>query len=70
MMESGSTVSSSFGRSPNLQLISHFGSFADDVPVKIKLEILLSLSISNRHVQLVKLLVHSCIINFYINALM
>ena len=41
MMESGSTVSSSFGRSPNLQLISHFGSFADDAPVKTKFEIIL-----------------------------
>ena len=70
MMESGSTVSSSFGRSPNLQLISHFGSFADDAPVKTKLEILFSLLIANKHVQLVKLLVHSCTINFDINTLM
>ena len=34
MMESGSTVSSSFGQSCDLQLISHFGSRADDAPVK------------------------------------
>ena len=34
MKESGSTVSSSFGPSPTLQLISHFGSLADDAPVK------------------------------------
>ena len=58
-MESGSTVSSFFGRSPNLQLISHFGSF--DAPVKTKLGIHLSLSlIANRHAHEVKLLVHSC----------
>ena len=67
MMESGSTVSSSFGPSPNLQLISHFGSSADNAPVKKK-EILLSLLIANRHVDMVKLLVHSCIINCYVNA--
>ena len=59
-MESGSTVSSSFGRSPNLQLISHFGSFVDDAAVKTKLEILLSPSlIAYRHAHEVKLLVHS-----------
>ena len=34
VMESGSTVSSSFGQSPTLQLISHFGSLAVDAPVK------------------------------------
>ena len=69
MMESGSTVSSSFGPPPDLQLISHFGSFADDAPVKTKLEVLLSPSlIANRHVNVVKLLVNSCIINSYINA--
>ena len=34
MKESGSTVSSSSGPSPTLQLISHFGSLADDAPVK------------------------------------
>ena len=34
VMESGSTVSSSLGPSPTLQLISHFGSSADDTPVK------------------------------------
>ena len=39
MMESGSTVSSSFGPSPNLQLISHFCSSADDAPI-IKMETL------------------------------
>ena len=39
-MESGSTVSSSFGPSHILRLISHFGSFADDAAVKTKLEIL------------------------------
>ena len=67
MIESGSTVSSCFGRSPNVQLISHFGSFVDDAPVETKLEILLSLSlIANRHV--VKLLEHRWIINSYINA--
>ena len=55
VMESGSTVSSSFGPSPNLQLISHFGS-----PVKTKLEILLSLLLVDRHVHAVKLPVHSC----------
>ena len=37
-MESGSTVSSSFGLSPNLQLISHFVSSVDDAPVKTKLK--------------------------------
>ena len=69
MMESGSTVSSSLGPPPDLQLISHFGSFADDAPVKTKLEILLSPSlIANRHVHVVKLLVNSCVINSYINA--
>ena len=53
--ESRSTVSSSFGPSPNLQLISHFGA-----PVKTKLKILLPLSIVDRHVHAVKLPVHSC----------
>ena len=68
MKESGSTVSSSFGlSSPNLQLISHFGSSTDDAPVE-KMEILLSLLIANRHVDMVKLLVLSCIINCYVNA--
>ena len=56
MMDSRSTVSSSFGRSPNLQLISHFGSFADRAPMKTKLEIVLSPSlIANRPVHVVKL---------------
>ena len=64
MMESGSTVSSSFGPSPNLQLISHFGSSADDAPVKIKLKFFLSLLIANRYIDVVKLLVHPCIIDF------
>ena len=68
-MESGSTVSSSFGPSHILQLISHFGLFANDAPVKNKIRNSLSLLIANRHVYVVKLLVHSCIINFYINAL-
>ena len=69
-MESGSTVSSSLGPSPNLQLISHFGSSADDAPVKKKkkMEILISLLIANRHVDMVKLLVLSCVINCYVNA--
>ena len=67
MMESGSTVSSSFGPSPNLQLISHFCASADDAPI-IKMEILLSLLIANIHVDMVKLLVLSCIINSFINA--
>ena len=68
MKESGSTVSSSFGPSPNLQLISHFGSSADDAPVKKSLVIPSSLLIANRHVDVVKLLVHSCIINSYVHA--
>ena len=60
MMESGSTVSSSFGRSPDLHVISHFGSHADDAPVKTKLEILLSPSlIAYGQAREVKLLVHS-----------
>ena len=42
VMESGSTVSSSFGQSANLQLISHFGPFAVGATVKKKV-ILLSL---------------------------
>ena len=33
-MESGSTVSSSFGQSADLQLISHFGPFAVGATVK------------------------------------
>ena len=66
MMESGSTVSSSFGPSPNLQLISHSRSY--DAPVKTKLGILLSLLIATGHNDEVKLLVHSCVTNFYINA--
>ena len=66
MMESGSTVSSSFGPSPNLQLISHSRSY--DAPVKTKLEILLSLLIGPGHNDEVKLLVHSCVTNFDINA--
>ena len=52
-MAFGSTVTSSFGLSPNLQLISHFGASADDAPVKTELEILLSLLIANRQVDLV-----------------
>ena len=36
VMESGSTVSSSLRPSPNLQLISHFGSFVDRTPVQKK----------------------------------
>ena len=36
VMESGFTVSSSFGPSPNLQLISQFGPFADGATVKKK----------------------------------
>ena len=60
MMESGSTVSSSFGRSPNLHVISQFGLHADDAPVKTKLEILLSPSlIAYGQAREVKLLVHS-----------
>ena len=54
MMESGSTVSSSFGPTPNQQLISQFGSFG--APVKTKKNIL-SISIVDRHVHEVKLLV-------------
>ena len=65
MIESGSTVSSSFGPSPNLQLISHFCSSVDDAPI-IKMEILLSLLIANIYVDIVKLLVLSCIINSYL----
>ena len=53
-MESGSTVSSSFGLSPNLQLISQSGSFG--APVKTKKNIL-PLSIVDRQVHEVKLLV-------------
>ena len=53
--ESRSTVSSSFGPSPNLQLISHFWA-----PVTTKLKIILSLSIVDRRVHAVKLPVHSC----------
>ena len=34
VMESGSTVSSSLRPSPNLLLISHFGSFVDRTPVQ------------------------------------
>ena len=68
MMESGSTVSSFFGPSPNLQLISHFGSSADDAPVKKQLVIPSSLLIANRHVDVGKLLVHSCIIKSYVHA--
>ena len=56
MIESGSTVSSSFGPLPNLQLISHFCLSADDAPI-IKMEILLSLLIANIQVDTVKLLV-------------
>ena len=67
MMASGSTVSSSFGLSPNVQLISHFCSSADDTPI-IKMKILLSLLIANIHIDMVKLLVLSCIINSFINA--
>ena len=65
MKESGSTVSSSFGPSPNLQLISHSCSSSDDAPVKTKLGILLSLLIASRHddevnpVQLIFTLMHS-----------
>ena len=67
MMESGSTVSSSFGRSPDLHVISHFGSHADDAPVKTKLEILLSPSlIAYGQAREVKLLVHSW--NSYMDA--
>ena len=68
MMAFGSTVTSSFGLSPNLQLISHFGASADDASVKTALEIILSLLIANRQVDLMKLLEHSCIINSYVNA--
>ena len=50
VMESGSTVSSSFGHSPDL--ISHFGPFADGATVKKKV-ILLSFLIVNRHVHAV-----------------
>ena len=63
-MESGSTVSSSFGPSPNLQLISHFGSSADDAPVKTNLIFSLSLWIAKSYIDVVKLLVHPFIINF------
>ena len=56
-MESGSTVSSSFGPSPNLQLISHFGSSADNANKITKLRIPLSLLIANRH-DVVKFLAH------------
>ena len=58
MMESGSTVSSSFGPSPNLQLISHSRSY--DAPVKTKLGIVLSLLIGSGQNDEVKLRVHSC----------
>ena len=64
-MEFGSTVTSSFGPSPDLQLISHFGSSVDDAPI-IKMEILFSLLIANIHVDMGKLLV-LCIINSYFN---
>ena len=66
MMESGSTVSSSFGPSPNLHLISHSRSY--DAPVKTKLGIVLSLLIGSGHNDEEKLLVHTCVTNFYINA--
>ena len=52
-MESGSTVSSSFGQSADLQLISHFGPFAVDATAKKKIVILLSLLIVDRDVHAV-----------------
>ena len=55
MMESGSTVSSSFGPLPDLQLISQFGSFG--APVKTKKNILSISIVVDRHVREVKLLV-------------